>query len=35
MANQQRPGHFHMVDFSLGQLPDALAGKRFDVALST
>lgn len=35
IANQQRPGQFHVVDFSLGQLPNALAGKRFDVALST
>jgi 2-polyprenyl-3-methyl-5-hydroxy-6-metoxy-1,4-benzoquinol methylase len=35
IANQQRPGQFHVVDFSLGQLPAALAGRQFNVVLST
>jgi 2-polyprenyl-6-hydroxyphenyl methylase/3-demethylubiquinone-9 3-methyltransferase len=35
IANQKRPGSFYVMDFSMGRLPPPLAGKRFDIVLST
>jgi 2-polyprenyl-3-methyl-5-hydroxy-6-metoxy-1,4-benzoquinol methylase len=34
-TSSERPCQFHVVDFSLGLLPAALAGRQFNVVLST
>ena len=35
IANVEAPGHFFVLDVSSGQLPAELAGKRFDLVIST
>lgn len=35
IANAEAPGRFFVLDVSSGELPAALAGKRFDVVIST
>jgi len=35
IANAESPGRFFVLDVSSGQLPEELAGKRFDVVIST